>query len=375
MQQNTVLEYFRSCMLTHPKTLFLLVCRLIVVSDISCDPGGSIEFFERSTTIDRPSYQYDPIQGREVTDHIDNIGVTLLGVDILPTELPADSSRHFGNKLSHILEDFVLVKATSQERALNISKFPQKLKQATITTIEGLLNPPFQYLDSLMKPSFVDGRSRDTSKFMVLHLDGHLFDSGLINHVLDLIERHECCFEFEKCFVPRRSVESCPVRSQAILKVTGEACVDLIALAKKVRDLVDAIHSADATLNVIDKNNTIACVEDPEDRTVLVLGSGMVSKSVVELLGRSNDRMIIVASDNEAQARRSAQAARRGQHACLDVENDRQRVADLVKQCDLVVSMLPAPMHPEVAELCIKYKKDMVTASYESEMMRKYREA
>jgi alpha-aminoadipic semialdehyde synthase len=345
------------------------------VSDISCDPGGAIEFFERSTTIDRPSYQYDPIQGREVTDHVDNVGVTMLGVDILPSELPADSSRHFGNQLSQILEDLVAVKAASKGGALNISMFPQHLKQATVTTLEGRLNPPFQYLDSLIKSPTAQAISRDTSKSMVLQLEGHLFDSGLINHTLDLIEHHECYFELQKCFVPRRSVEGSPVKSQAILKVTGGAEVNFLALAKKVRDLVDAIHTADASLKVDDANNGMARVSDPEERTILVLGSGLVSKSVVELLGRSKDTMVIVASESEDNARRTAQVARRGRHVCLDVTNDRRKLEDLITQCDLVVSMLPAPMHPEIVGLCIKNKKDMVTASYETDSMRECREA
>jgi hypothetical protein len=83
------------------------VCRLLVVSDISCDVGGSIEFLDRSTTIDRPFFNYDPITGKETSEDIEEKGITVMGVDILPTELPVESSTHFGNAVSEVLEDFI----------------------------------------------------------------------------------------------------------------------------------------------------------------------------------------------------------------------------------------------------------------------------
>ena len=53
--------------------------RLLVVSDISCDLHGSIEFLERSTTIDHPFFQYDPYLQREVSGDIGDHGVTVMG--------------------------------------------------------------------------------------------------------------------------------------------------------------------------------------------------------------------------------------------------------------------------------------------------------
>ncbi len=349
----------------------------MLVSDISCDPAGSIEFFERSTTIDRPSYQYDPIQGREVSDHIDNIGVTMLGVDILPTELPADSSKHFGDVLTGIVDEFVALKEGSQSSAtqLEMAQFPLRLQKATVTNADGELTQYFHYLDSIIKTKSTHIGSMEASKHMMLLLEGHLFDSGLINHALDLIEQHGCSFEFKECLVPRRTIEGAAVKSSAVLKVTGGMNIDFLALAKKVHDLVAAIQTADATLKVFDENNRCAYVQDPDDKTVVVLGSGLVSKSVVDLLGRSKDRMMIIASNEEDDARNIARVARRGRHALLDVKNDPRGLADLVKRADAVISLLPAPMHPPIAELCIKHQTNLVTASYESDQMRRYRQA
>ncbi len=82
----------------------------MLVSDISCDVHGSIEFLERTTSIEKPFFQYDPITGREISDGIGNIGVTVMGVDILPTEFPRESSEHFGNAVVGVVKDLANVK-------------------------------------------------------------------------------------------------------------------------------------------------------------------------------------------------------------------------------------------------------------------------
>ncbi|ETO26987.1 saccharopine dehydrogenase [Reticulomyxa filosa] len=53
----------------------------------------------------------------------------------------------------------------------------------------------------------------------------------------------------------------------------------------------------------------------------------------------------------------------------LDVTKE-QDVSKLVRDHDLVVSLLPATMHMPIAKLCIEHKKDLVTASYVSPAMR-----
>lgn len=55
--------------------------------------------------------------------------------------------------------------------------------------------------------------------------------------------------------------------------------------------------------------------------------------------------------------------------ACLDV-SDGVKLRALVKQADIVVSLVPAPMHPIVAGVCISEHKHMITASYISPEMR-----
>ena len=49
---------------------------------------------------------------------------------------------------------------------------------------------------------------------------------------------------------------------------------------------------------------------------------------------------------------------------------DQAVVGNLIGQSDLVVSLLPVSFHPSVAELCIKHRKHLVTASYISPAMK-----
>lgn len=103
---------------------------MTIVSDISCDLKGAIEFLERTTTIERPYFQYDPILQKEVADEISEAGITVMGVDILPTELARESTEHFGDAVSGVLEetiDSVKEKPFSSKQAIDLSLLPPKL--------------------------------------------------------------------------------------------------------------------------------------------------------------------------------------------------------------------------------------------------------
>lgn len=92
----------------------------MVISDISCDVHGSIELLTRSTTIDKPSFVFDPITSKEVTDCKNTHGVTIQGVDILPAELPLESSIHFGKAVLQVLDEIAKTKAN--QGSLDVSK-------------------------------------------------------------------------------------------------------------------------------------------------------------------------------------------------------------------------------------------------------------
>jgi alpha-aminoadipic semialdehyde synthase len=79
----------------------------------------------------------------------------------------------------------------------------------------------------------------------------------------------------------------------------------------------------------------------------------------------------VVASDNETQAQEVVEYAKDGTAVGLDIINDLAGLSNLVGQADVVISLLPVPMHPTIAKVCISSNTDLVTASYESEGIQK----
>ncbi|KAH9047781.1 Saccharopine dehydrogenase-domain-containing protein [Lactarius hengduanensis] len=104
-------------------------------------------------------------------------------------------------------------------------------------------------------------------------------------------------------------------------------------------------------------------------KRVLVLGSGMVAGPAVDELAGRPDIELIVAS-NSLQEAEQLVAVHPNASALFVTMDDQTRVSQLVKESDIVISLLPATLHPTVAELCVEHKKHMVTASYVSPAMR-----
>lgn len=107
---------------------------------------------------------------------------------------------------------------------------------------------------------------------------------------------------------------------------------------------------------------------------VLVLGAGMVAKPLVEeLLAPRVPGVepvpLTLAALNVGRARALIGGHPQARAVELDVE-DGARLADLVAEAEAVVSLLPAPLHPRVAEACLAAAVPLVTTSYVSEAMR-----
>ena len=106
-------------------------------------------------------------------------------------------------------------------------------------------------------------------------------------------------------------------------------------------------------------------------RKILVIGSGKSSSYLIKyLLDKSTDEnlLVIVGDINFTNAKKLIGNHENAQAIMLDVfdKNSRQ---DAIKNADIVVSMLPARFHIEVAKDCITFNKNMVTASYISPEM------
>ena len=104
-------------------------------------------------------------------------------------------------------------------------------------------------------------------------------------------------------------------------------------------------------------------------KNVLVLGAGLVSRPLVRYLLDVPEFHVKVASRTVSKAVKLIDGHPRGEAQALNVNDDTQ-LEELVKECDLAISLLPYVYHVKVAELCIKYQKNMVTTSYISDAMK-----
>ncbi len=106
-------------------------------------------------------------------------------------------------------------------------------------------------------------------------------------------------------------------------------------------------------------------------RNILIIGAGRSATSLIRyLLDKSEkEELFITIGDISIQAaQRFTMDHPNARGIMLDVFNDVQR-KEAVEQSDLVISMLPARYHIEVAKDCIEFGKHMVTASYVSDQM------
>ncbi|MEO0038592.1 MAG: hypothetical protein RIQ59_1803 [Bacteroidota bacterium] len=106
-------------------------------------------------------------------------------------------------------------------------------------------------------------------------------------------------------------------------------------------------------------------------RNILIIGAGRSASSLIQyLLNKSTQENLhlTIADISLELALRKTNNHQNATAIALDINNQEQRHAEIAK-ADIVISMLPAHLHIEVAKDCIIYKKNMVTASYVSDAM------
>ncbi|KAJ2156250.1 hypothetical protein GGF46_005312 [Coemansia sp. RSA 552] len=230
-----------------------LKSRMLAIADISCDIGGSLEFMSHASTIDSPFFYVDAVNSVEHKD-IERPGVQINSIDNLPTELPFEASKHFGDSLY------------PHARALAMGNLDNTILSRAVICQDGALETPHRHLAA---------------------------------------------------------------------KLSGSPGIR---------------------------------ITDSRRKRVLLAGSGMVSQPLVDYLAGAKDTDIVVASNNIDEARALACQFPNTEATVLDIA-DSAGLDNNVKGSDVVVSLVPAPLHPRIAEAAIRNGKHMVTASYISEDM------
>lgn len=106
-------------------------------------------------------------------------------------------------------------------------------------------------------------------------------------------------------------------------------------------------------------------------RNILIIGAGRSASSLIQyLLNKSTqENLHLTIGDLSLDlAKRKTNNHQNATAIALDIHDISQRQAEIQK-ADIVISMLPAHMHIDVAKDCLAFKKNMVTASYVSDAM------
>ncbi|KAF9369461.1 hypothetical protein CPC16_004497, partial [Podila verticillata] len=243
--------------------------RMLGIADISCDINGSFEFMSHATSIEDPFFYVDAIHGKE-HKNTEAPGVQIMSVDILPSELPMESSQHFSDSL-------------------------------------------YPFIKELIR----DNNSHPVLAGATIAADGHL-----------------------------------TAAHQNLTKILHDTNAK-----EKLAKLKATLGSGTSSLST------------PKQKKVLLCGSGFVAGPLVDYLLRDPNISLTIASNAQAEATSLALGRPNTKVVPLDVKDD-AKMASLVKDSDIVVSFVPAPFHPLIAEHCIQEKKNMVTASYISPAMK-----
>lgn len=108
--------------------------KIKIIADISCDINGSIPATIKSTDINNPVFDYNPLTEKDEPPFSNTKNITVMAVDNLPCELPRSASEDFGRDLF--------------ERVLPALLLDDKdniIERASLTR-NGELMPDFEYL-------------------------------------------------------------------------------------------------------------------------------------------------------------------------------------------------------------------------------------
>ena len=107
-------------------------------------------------------------------------------------------------------------------------------------------------------------------------------------------------------------------------------------------------------------------------RKILLIGAGRSASSLVKyLLDKSVEEnlKVIIADISIENAQKLAQNHKNATVLQLDIFNDEARKKE-IQSADIVISMLPARFHMQVAKDCVTFGKSLVTASYISDELK-----
>ncbi len=119
--------------------------KLTLVGDITCDVNGSIECTVKSTEIEDPIFVYNPFT-QKICSGYKGEGLQVMAVDILPSELPRDSSNGFGDVLVNYVKPIAIADYDLPFEELDL---PRAIKKALILH-KGELTNDYKYIQQFL---------------------------------------------------------------------------------------------------------------------------------------------------------------------------------------------------------------------------------
>ena len=120
--------------------------KLIIIGDITCDIGGSVQATVKETSPDNPVFVFDTKTGKE-TDGYKGDGFAVMAVDNLPCEFPKEASDNFSAALMPFIESMLL---NDYSKSIADSSLPNEIKSSCITH-QGKLEDDYKYLEEFLK--------------------------------------------------------------------------------------------------------------------------------------------------------------------------------------------------------------------------------
>jgi saccharopine dehydrogenase (NAD+, L-glutamate forming) len=106
-------------------------------------------------------------------------------------------------------------------------------------------------------------------------------------------------------------------------------------------------------------------------RNILIIGAGRSATSLVQYIldkSQEEDLLVTIGDISIQNARKLAAGHPNAEATLIDIHNEHER-REIVSDSDIVISMLPARYHIEVAKDCLEFGIHLVTASYVSDEM------
>lgn len=218
-------------------------------TDISADYEGSIEITRKFSDIEDPFELYSP-KTRKLKNKIGEYeegDILYHWVDHLPSEMPLDASRHFGECLCPFIESILKSDARTPFKELDL---PKAIMQAIICC-NGKLTPNYHYISQLRKYNEMQKREEQEIKelktkskglkravsFTSICLSGHIFDTRFFNDAIDLLEAAKASFRILNIKWGQREEEE----SSATLQIFSHDVWKLNNALDRLHELADGL--------------------------------------------------------------------------------------------------------------------------------------